>query len=121
MFDIEQLSVYKKIRSLNKKLLPGLLSVETQRPYLVDQLKRASLSVSLNLAEGIGRESPADRKQFLIRARASMLECVSILHVFEDIGYWSDSKCSDLCSEYEEISKMLWSMIRNLNARMNSK
>ena len=49
------------------------------RAYLVDQLRRASLSVTLNVAEGAGEFAPADKARFYRMARRSGTECVAIL------------------------------------------
>jgi len=68
MFDFEKLEVYQEIRKLNRTLLPWIFGIQREYPYLTDQLKRASLSVQLNLAEGVGRMSGRDKKQFYIRA-----------------------------------------------------
>ena len=46
---------------------------------LVDQLRRASLSVTLNVAEGAGEFAPADKARFYRMARRSGTECVAIL------------------------------------------
>jgi four helix bundle protein len=47
--------------------------------YLVDQLRRESLSVTLNVAEGAGEFAPADKARFYRMARRSGTECVAIL------------------------------------------
>src|SRR5262252_4453113 len=49
------------------------------RAYFVDQLRRASLSVSLNVAEGAGEFAPADKARFYRMARRSGTECAAIL------------------------------------------
>ena len=85
MFDFEKLEVYQEIRSLNKKLLPLIFKFQNKEPYLADQLKRAGLSVQLNLAEGTGRMTDADKKRFYIMSRSSVNECVSILQSIVDI------------------------------------
>ena len=48
---------------------------------LKDQLKRASMSIPLNIAESSGKTAGADRARFLMIARGSALECGAVLDV----------------------------------------
>lgn len=114
MFDFEKLEVYQNIRVLNKSLLSFIFEIQNKNSYLTDQLKRAGLSVQLNLAEGTGRMSTADKKRFYIVSRSSVFECVSILQTFKDLELIDLEKYEDLYKQYETISKMLLGMIRNL-------
>jgi four helix bundle protein len=50
---------------------------------LADQLRRASLSISLNIAEGAGRISPPDKRKHDAIARGSALECAAVLDAAE--------------------------------------
>jgi four helix bundle protein len=115
LFDFEKLEVYAKIRELNKELLPWIFKHQEKHSYLCDQLKRASLSAMLNLSEGTGRMSIQDKKQFYIRARASVFESVSILQVLNDLGILSDESYDFFYDRFEQVSKMLLGMIRNIN------
>ena len=56
------------------------------RKSLGDQLRRASVSISNNIAEGYGRLSTGDRVRFFIIADASIFECQSIVTVAENNG-----------------------------------
>jgi four helix bundle protein len=115
LFDFEKLEVYSKIRELNKELLPWIFKHEEKNTYLCDQLKRASLSAMLNLSEGTGRMGVQDKKQFYIRARASVFESVSVLQVLQDINIMHFNEYEVYYCKYEQISKMLLGMIRNVN------
>jgi four helix bundle protein len=53
---------------------------------LADQLRRASISIPLNIAEGAGKCSPPDKKRFYAIARGSTLECGAIVDCCFTLG-----------------------------------
>jgi four helix bundle protein len=61
----------------------GAMTLLPKRGYtnLRDQLERASLSIVLNIAEGAGRKSAADRRRCFTIAMGSLLECGALLDV----------------------------------------
>ncbi|TZF86185.1 four helix bundle protein (plasmid) [Pedobacter sp. BS3] len=59
---------------------------------LTSQLRRAALSISSNLAEGFGRETAADKKNFYIMSRGSLLETSSQLMYGHQVGYFSQQE-----------------------------
>jgi four helix bundle protein len=80
MFDFQKLEVYKKAKLFHQEI--KVLIAENQLSHLEkDQLYRASFSIALNLAEGSGRFSKRDRKNFFVIARSSVFECVAILDI----------------------------------------
>ena len=82
--------------------------------YVVDQLGRASFSVPLNIAEGSGKFSKADRKNYFTTARASVFECIAVLDILKDEGKISDSDFESMLSDADQLSRILYSMIKNL-------
>jgi four helix bundle protein len=76
-------------------------------------VERASLSVLLNLAEGTGRFSSADKKHFMTIARGSVFECVALLKLAKEMGWMTQNLHDELYSNYEQISKMLLAMFRS--------
>ena len=111
MFDFEKLTVYKKAKDLNKEILKFLKENKRLDAYLKDQLKRASISIVINIAEGSGRFTKPDKKNFYIIARASNYECVSLLKIIQDEGFLSQIEYNIWYKTFEEISKMLLGLI----------
>jgi len=71
MFDFENLEVYKKAKAFNSIMGKKVLCISILDSATKNQLRRASLSIALNIAEGSSRFSKADRKNFCVIARIS--------------------------------------------------
>ncbi len=113
MFDFEKLEVYKKAKTFNSGIRQFIKETKLD-PTTKDQLRRASFSIVLNLAEGSGRFSKADRKNFFVIARSSVFECVAILDVLNDEGELDKNKFCSFYDDAEELSKIIFAMIKNL-------
>ena len=81
---------------------------------LRDQLRKASVSVMANIAEGFGRRSDKEFANFLNIARGSAAECQSHLYVSLDLGYIATEEFESLYEAFEECSKMIMALIRHL-------
>ena len=112
MFDFEKLNLYQKIRVVTVEIYKFSVANHKIDSILQDQLKRSSSSVMLNLAEGTGRVSAADKKRFFVIARASVFETVCIIQILYDLKVIEDSKYKSWYFKYEEISKMLLALKR---------
>lgn len=113
MFDFEKLDVYKKAKAFNADIRKFIKEVKLDNATN-DQLRRASFSIVLNLAEGSGRFSKPDRRNFFIIARSSVFECVAILDVLKDESTIKETMYQAFYHRAEELSKILFTMIRNL-------
>ena len=113
MFDFQNLSVYKKAKLFHVNCKKIILEKKLDR-YVVDQLGRASFSVPLNIAEGSGKFSKAHRKNYFTIARASLFECVAILDILKDDNKISASELETMLKDADELSRILYSMIKNL-------
>jgi four helix bundle protein len=67
-----------------------------ERFVLVQQIKRAALSVCLNIAEGSSRKSSAERKRFYEIARGSIIEVDAAFDLASDLGYCKKEHLSNL-------------------------
>ena len=114
MFDFQNLAVYKKAK-LFHVYCKNIILIKKLDRFVVDQLGRASFSVPLNIAEGSGKFSKADRKNYFTTARASVFECVAVLDIIKDEGKISDSDLERMLNDANELSRILYAMIKNLN------
>lgn len=113
MFDFENLNVYKKAKELNKEILKFLRENKQIDSYIRDQLKRASISIVINIAEGSGKFSKADKRNFYTIARGSTYECVSLLELIFSENQISKERFDDFYAKFETLSKMLLGLINS--------
>ncbi len=92
-------------RSVYKRVLPSLPSEEKWN--LNQQLRRASLSISANIAEGYGRFYYQDNVRFCYNARGSLEEVLSHLTFAHDMNFISEELYKELTNEGDEIDKMI--------------
>jgi four helix bundle protein len=92
------------------------LDIFRRHPGLRDQLERAALSVSNNIAEGFERGTTNELLAFLYIARGSAGEVRSMMRVLERWNAFGDlkSQIADLISRCEKISKQLYGWIESL-------
>ncbi|MEZ4937250.1 MAG: four helix bundle protein [Crocinitomicaceae bacterium] len=114
MFDFEKLDVFHKTSAYNIKLDEFLdskkLDFTTQ-----DQLKRASLSIMLNISEGSGRRTPKDKRHFFVISRGSTFECAGVFIYLKNKKVATEEEFKKFYNILEEISKMLFAMINRLS------
>jgi four helix bundle protein len=114
MFPYENLEVYKKAFASNKTIYHFLKGNKSIPGYAKDQLGRASLSIMLNIAEGSAKFGSKDRRSFYVTARGSAFECAALITFLNDERELPTDTFEQLSGAYEEISKMLFTMIKNL-------
>ncbi len=112
-FDFEKFPVYTQAEHMYSLLVRDIFSISFDR-NLKDQLKRASTSIILNIAEWAGKYSKADKKNYYIVARWSVHECVAILRILKIEIIIKEKVFQELYLQLEEISKMLSGLINHL-------
>jgi four helix bundle protein len=85
-----------------------------ERYGITSQLRRASVSIPSNIAEGYGRGSRKEYKQFLSIARGSTLEVQTQLIIANELGYCNLETFKQTDPLSQEVSKMLYSLIQKL-------
>lgn len=115
MFEFQKLEVYKKSKSFHLQCSEILKQNKIDRTTK-DQLIRASFSIPLNIAEGSGRFSKPDRRNFFVIARGSVFESTSILDILHDAETIESTKFQSMLVKADELSRILYSMIKNLSS-----
>ena len=83
-----------------------------ERYALGDQVRRAAVSITANLAEGSGRQSPKEKIRFIEIAFGSMTEVFCELQTACDLNYIKAEQLDELRPQFTEVAKML-SGLRN--------
>ena len=98
-------------------ILPAL-----EKYAMADQLRRAALSIPLNIAEGYGRkEYQRDYVRFLVMALGSKEEVCVLLQACEDLGYVEGFQISKLLNEYKIIGAGISGLKRVVQNEMERK
>src|SRR5687767_109832 len=104
----EDLTAWQKARILTKKIYEITNSGDFAKDYgLRDQIRRASVSIMSNIAEGFERFNRKEFHYFLNVAKSSCGEVRSQLYVSHDVKYISQEKFAELKNYCEELSKIL--------------
>jgi four helix bundle protein len=113
-FLFEKLLVYQKAVNFADLICSRTESFPRGYGFLVDQLNRAALSIAANIAEGNGRFTKADRRNFFGIARGSAQECVPLLELARRRSLLGDEDHGVLKGDLEEIARMLTGLMSGL-------
>jgi four helix bundle protein len=120
MFKFQKLKVWEKSRKLSKVCFSISNSLPQRYQFSFgDQLRRAVLSVSNNIAEGSGRKGVKEQSNFYNIAKGSVYEVVNILIILSDLGLLklSESDKVEIYNLSDEICRMLSGLIKRKNAK----
>lgn len=91
---------------------------ENEKYGLTNQMRRAAVSISSNIAEGAARGSDKEFVRFLYMSRASAVEIETQLIIAENLGFIQHYD-SVLRSDLNAISRMITSLINKIKERIN--
>lgn len=116
------MSSYKKLVVWQKSYQLSLLIYAVTKKFpkdeifgLVSQMRRASVSIPSNIAEGNARISKKDHAQFIRIAYGSGAELETQLEISKDLGYVSSKEYTDVVILLSEVMKMLNALISHLS------
>jgi four helix bundle protein len=96
-------------------------SLTTYKDYsFKDQLLRATLSITNNIAEGFDRGSSKELKQFLIIARGSAAEVRSMLLLAKDLSLFNEKDIEESLVIVKDILRLLTGFIKSINGQQTT-
>jgi four helix bundle protein len=109
-----QFDIYKATRAFVKECYAITKDFPQEEKFaLVQQMRRAAMSVHLNLSEGFSRKSIAERKRFFEVSRGSLIEIDAALDASEDLGYCKKENLQNLGIYMNRCFSMLSKLISN--------
>ncbi len=113
-FDFEKLDVYQEALSFADSIYELSAQFPREEVYgLTGQLRRAAVSIAVNIAEGSGR-SKKEFAHYLRMARTSVWECVPLLSIAQRQEYFDQNGFGRFYGRCETLSKMLSRLINSL-------
>ncbi|MFZ5753395.1 MAG: four helix bundle protein [Bacillota bacterium] len=120
--DFEDLIVWQKSHKLALQIYEITKDFPKEELYgLTPQIRRASSSIPMNIAEGTGLKSYADFRRLLAMARGSLMELRYQLRLCKDLGYINADTYFRFVRDYDEVGKMLNGLITSLECAINNK
>lgn len=108
IFSFEKLKVWQKARQLSISVYKLTKSFPDEERFgLISQMRRCSVSISSNIAEGSGRHSSKDKARFTEIAYSSLLELLNQLILSQDLEFISKEELATLRKLISEIAAML--------------
>jgi four helix bundle protein len=103
-----KLIAYQKAKEVVKRtyILQRKFPVEEQYA-ICNQLRRASVSITSNIAEGINRYSVKEKAHFIEMAYGSLMEVSSQLEIAEDLGYITTEDRMSMDELIKEVARLL--------------
>jgi four helix bundle protein len=108
MFRFEKLEVWQLAVEFADRVYSATESFPNDERFgLTSQMRRASVSVSSNVAEGTGRSSDADFARFVEYAYGSLMEVVSQSFIAKRRGHLNEAMWQDVYKRSEQLARML--------------
>jgi len=121
MHKVEDLKIWQKSIELTKLVYDAVLSLPSNEKYgLTSQIKRSVISISSNIAEGAGRNSDKEFKQFLSIANGSSYELQTQLILTVELNLISNDKIQSIVKLLVEVQKMNYSLQKSLDKKIQN-
>ena len=107
-YSYQTLNVYKDAKALVIEIYRLLKQYPAEERYAIcDQIRRAAISITSNIAEGMSRYSDKEKAHFLEIAYASMMEVDSQLDISADLDYITSVQFAEIREKINSVGKQL--------------
>lgn len=118
MQDYHKLNVWQKSHHLTLSVYRTTTRFpKTETFGLTDQMRRAAVSIELNIAEGCGRDSTAELGRFLRMSLGSASEVECQTEIARDLGYLTHAEAAEWLAAATEIKRMLTGLLKRLQPK----
>ncbi|MDE0013767.1 MAG: four helix bundle protein [Candidatus Poribacteria bacterium] len=119
MRNFRKLQVWDKSHELTLRIYELTSEFPREEIYgLTSQIRRACASIPTNIAEGCGRETPADFARFLQIAMGSASETEYLIQLSHNLKYFNADQYVELTDEIVSIKKMLTALLKNIRTQV---
>jgi four helix bundle protein len=123
----DKFNSYRDLKVWQQAMLLAERIYEATKPYpkeeiygLTSQMRRCSVSIAANIAEGYGRDSGGSFVQFLKIAQGSLKELETRAILSGRIGFLAEADLEELLSSCDELGKMLGGLIRSVQRKASN-
>ena len=122
VFGYRKLIAYEKAKEIVKHTYKLLKKFPAEECYaMCDQLRRASISITSNIAEGINRFSVKDKSHFIEMAFGSLMEVSSQFEIAEELGFITAEDKLSMDKLVDEEARLLSGLLNSYKPSTNSK
>ena len=117
VFGYRKLVAYQKAKEVVKRTYKLLKKFPAEERYaMCDQLRRASVSITSNIAEGVNRYSVKDKSHFIEMSYGSLMEVSSQMEIAEELGYITSAERLSMDQLIEEVARLLSGLQKTYNS-----
>jgi len=121
LFGYRKLIAYQKAKEVVKRTYKLLKKFPSDERFaMCDQLRRASVSITSNIAEGVNRYSIKDKSHFIEMAYGSLMEVSSQFGIAEDLNYITPEERINMDQLIEEVARLLSGLQKSYNTKQST-
>lgn len=121
IFGYRKLVAYQKAKEVVKHTYKLLKKFPVEERYAMsDQLRRASVSITSNIAEGVNRYSVKDKSHFIEVSYGSLMEVSSQFEIAEELGYITADDRLSMDQLIEEVARLLSGLQKSYKTGLES-